>query len=75
MNPQLPVLALIAAAISLVPVRLLAQGAVPGAKPSAKLVSVAKPAKAAVPRLPDGHPDLGGFWSNNTAIPLPAGSF
>ena len=70
MKPQLPFLALITAAISLVPAQLLGQGAVPGANPSAKLVSSAKPATGAVPRLPDGHPDLGGFWSNNTAIPL-----
>ena len=68
MSPQLPALAVISVAISLVAVPLLAQG--PGVKPSEKLVSVAKPAKGAVPRLPDGHPDLGGFWSNNTAIPL-----
>jgi hypothetical protein len=68
MNPQLPVLAVISVAIPLVAVPLLAQG--PGAKPSEKIVSVAKPAKGGVTRLPDGHPDLGGFWSNNTAIPL-----
>lgn len=68
MSPQLPALAVISVSISLVAVPLLAQG--PGAKPSERLVSVAKPAKGAVPRLPDGHPDLGGFWSNNTAIPL-----
>lgn len=68
MNPQLPALAVIPVAISLVAVPLLAQG--PGAKPSENIVSVAKPAKGVVPRLPDGYTDLGGFWSNNTAIPL-----
>src|SRR5437016_1322657 len=70
MNPRLPSLAVISIAISLVPVRILAQAPVPSGNPTAKGASVAKATKWIVPRLPDGRPDLGGFWSNNTATPL-----
>ncbi len=69
-HPQLPALALISMVISLVPMRILAQGPVPGRNPSAKIVSDSKSTKRTISRLPDGHPDLGGFWSNNTVIPL-----
>ena len=37
---------------------------------SAQTPPVKKPAASAVPRLPDGHPDLTGYWSNNTATPF-----
>ncbi|MBZ5606372.1 MAG: hypothetical protein LAO79_29125, partial [Acidobacteriia bacterium] len=35
----------------------------------------AQPAKKAIPRTPDGHPDLQGIWTNATITPLerPAG--
>ena len=40
----------------------------------AALVSLApaqvSPRTWVVPRTPDGHPDLQGFWSNNSATPL-----
>ena len=70
MNPRLPSLAVISLAISLVPVRILAQAPVPSGNPAAKVASVAKATKWIVPRLPDGRPDFGGFWSNNTATPF-----
>ena len=56
-------------------VRILAQTPVPAGNPSAKIASAAKSAKSTVPRLPDGHPDLEGYWTNNTSTPLqrPAG--
>src|SRR5258708_3431600 len=70
MTPGLHSLAVISLAISLVPVRILAQAPVPSGNPAAKVASVAKATKWIVPRLPDGRPDLGGFWSNNTATPF-----
>src|SRR5260370_5252796 len=70
MIPRLPSLAVISLAISLVPVRILDKAPVPSGNPAAKVASVAKATKWIVPRLPDGRPDFGGFWSNNTATPF-----
>src|SRR5436189_4253477 len=40
---------------------------------SASMAAQAPPAKSSTwtaPRLPDGRPDLSGYWSNNTIAPL-----
>src|SRR5438128_565022 len=73
MNPRLSVLAI---ALCLVPIQIAAQAPAPNGNSAAKVVSVVKPTKWTVPRLPDGHPDLQGYWTNNTATPLqrPAGA-
>src|SRR6266446_1914534 len=58
MNSRLPALAVISLATFLSPAKIAAQ---------------APPAKSttwAAPRLPDGRPDLSGYWSNNTITPL-----
>ena len=65
-----PTLAVISAVISLGPVRILAQVPASGGNQATKIVSAAKSTKGTISRLPDGRPDLSGFWSNNTAIPL-----
>jgi hypothetical protein len=59
-------IAAISAAISLAPVSILAQA--PAAV--AKTAPGVKSTNSAIPRLPDGRPDIGGFWSNNTATPF-----
>ena len=41
-----------------------------GVASAAKSATAAKPAKYVPPRMPDGHPDLSGFWSSSTATPL-----
>jgi len=56
--------------VSSAPFRIAAQTSVPRANPPAKSASAAKSAGRTIPRLPDGRPDIGGFWSNNTATPL-----
>jgi len=47
---------------------LLAATGVPAAAQANKAVGVPKTYKA--PRTPDGQPDLQGFWTNNTYVPL-----
>ena len=76
LTPQLSTFTLISVTILLTPVRILAQAPVPTGNSAAKTASPAKSTKGTVPRLPDGHPDLQGFWTNNTATPLqrPAGA-
>ena len=69
MIPRLA-LVVISAAIFLAPVGTLGQTPVPSGKAAAKVVPAAKSASSTIPRLPDGRPDIGGFWSNNTATPL-----
>ena len=68
--PQLSTFTLISVTMFLTPVRILAQAPVPAGNPSAKIAPPAKSAKWTGPRLPDGHPDLQGYWTNNTATPL-----
>ncbi|PYS47628.1 MAG: hypothetical protein DMG13_27450 [Acidobacteria bacterium] len=58
MNSRLPALAVISFAVFLAPAPIAAQ-----APP-------AKPTTWTAPRLPDGRPDLSGYWSNNTLAPL-----
>src|SRR5712692_1403797 len=48
--------------VYLAPGFLIAQGPKAAAKPQAK--------KWTVPRTPDGQPDLQGFWTNSTYVPL-----
>ncbi|MBI3490238.1 MAG: hypothetical protein HY047_00315, partial [Acidobacteria bacterium] len=38
------------------------------AKPAAKAAAISR--SWTVPRLPDGHPDLQGVWTNNSVTPL-----
>src|SRR5205807_281419 len=47
---------------------LLIATAVPAAAQANKAVGAPKTYKA--PRTPDGQPDLQGFWTNNTYVPL-----
>ena len=42
----------------------------PAASEAAKPAAAAKPKTWTVPRLPDGHPDLQGVWTNATLTPL-----
>jgi len=70
MNPRFSTLTAIAVAILLAPVSILAQAPVPSGNQAAKPASVAGSAKWTVPRLPDGRPDIGGFWTNNTLTPF-----
>src|SRR5207244_10642330 len=58
MNSRLPALAVISLATFLSPAKIAAQA------PAAKSTTWT------APRLPDGRPDLGGYWSNNTLTPL-----
>src|SRR2546425_12631663 len=58
MNSRLPALAVISLATFLSPAKIAAQA------PAAKSTTWT------APRLPDGRPDLGGYWSNNTLAPL-----
>lgn len=76
LTPRLSTFTLISVTIFLTAVRILAQAPVPTGNPAAKIASPAQSTKLTVPRLPDGHPDLQGFWTNNTATPLqrPAGA-
>jgi len=73
--PRLSTFTLVSATIFLTAVRILAQAPVPTGNPAAKIASPAQSTKRAVPRLPDGRPDLQGYWTNNTSTPLqrPAG--
>ena len=75
-TPRLSTFTLIAATIFLAPVQMPAQAPVTTGKPAAKTASPAKSAKGTLLRLPDGRPDLEGFWTNNTSTPLqrPAGA-
>lgn len=59
----------LAVLVLLVPFEIAAQA--PGAKgnPAGK-ISAAKSTTWTPPRLPDGRPDLSGFWSNNTVTPF-----
>ena len=52
----------LAIAISWAPIQVCAQAPARNAN--------SKAATWKVPRLPDGHPDLEGYWTNNTATPL-----
>jgi len=53
-------------AIFLLPLRIPAQAPASAAKRGV----VAKPKAWTVPRLPDGKPELAGFWTNSTQTPL-----
>ena len=70
MNPRLSAFAGISLAISLAPIRIAAQTPVPRGNPAVKSASGVKSTSSTIPRLPGGRPDIGGFWSNNTATPL-----
>src|SRR5579862_8840561 len=59
--------ALVTAAAFLVSAPAFAQAVSPASKP-ASAVKTEKAAK--IPRTPDGHPDLQGFWENVTLTPL-----
>ena len=62
-----PRLVLFVAFASLVSLGAIAQTHAPAAKPAA----TSAPAKtAASPRMPDGHPDFTGIWTNVTITPL-----
>jgi hypothetical protein len=69
MNSRLRCLAVVLAAILILSIQLAAQ--IPAAKgnPTTKGPPDAK-STTSIPRLPDGKPDLGGYWSNNTVTPL-----
>src|SRR3989449_8167123 len=52
-------------------VSLMVQMLIPAIPPGAQTNKPAGPAKAyKAPRTPDGQPDLQGFWTNNTYVPL-----
>ena len=70
MNSRLPALAVTLTAILLSPVQIAAQAPASKRNLPARGATVSKSSMWTVPRLPDGRPDLGGFWSNNTVIPL-----
>ena len=70
MNSQLSALAAISVAIFIAPVQIAAQTPSSKGSPVAKGAPVAKSSTWTPPRLPDGRPDLGGYWSNNTVAPL-----
>ncbi len=70
MSSELVTLTVISAAIFLSPVQMEAQAPASEANPAAKEATVTKAKSATVPHLPDGRPDLGGYWSNNTVAPL-----
>jgi len=66
-----PRLCALTVAIILAPIQIAAQPPAPKGNAAVKVASAAKPTtKWTVPRMPDGHPDFGGFWSNNTATPF-----
>lgn len=67
---------ILAAAISSVPIQIAAQSPVANGNAASKAASASKSARWTAPRLPDGHPDLGRYWSNHTSTPLqrPAGA-
>jgi hypothetical protein len=72
MNPRLSVLAINLVAICLAPVQIRAQ-APRSSSPSASAAKTASDAKAGKwtpPRLPDGKPDLGGFWTSTSLTGL-----
>ena len=75
LTPPLSTFTLISVTMFLTPLEILAQVPIPVGKPSAQVASVAKSSKWTKPRLPDGRPDLEGYWTNNTSTPLqrPAG--
>src|ERR1700676_3252158 len=70
MSLRLSTLAVISLVIPFAPLRVAAQTPVPRANAAVKSAPAAKSAGSTIPRLPDGRPDIGGFWSNNTATPL-----
>ena len=42
----------------------------PAQKPAAKPATASKAKSSAIPRTPDGHPDLQGVWTNATITPM-----
>ena len=46
------------------------QSAAPAASPKAAPASAAAGKAYKAPRTPDGQPDLQGFWTNSTYVPL-----
>jgi hypothetical protein len=69
-NFELVTLTVISAAIFLSPIQMAAQTPDSQANPAARGTLVTKARSATIPHLPDGRPDLGGYWSNNTVAPL-----
>jgi hypothetical protein len=64
---------LLAFAVAIVlPANVMGQGpAASASKPAAAAAKTAAPAKAYTPpRTPDGQPDIQGFWTNSTYVPL-----
>src|SRR4051794_29690300 len=61
-----------AIAVSAFAARVVAGQAAPGAKPLPSPPAKAAPAakKWTLPRTPDGQPDLQGYWTNSTYVPL-----
>ena len=70
MNSRLCAFVLISIGVFLVPQQIAAQAPAAKGNPPAKSTSLATSTTSTVPRLPDGRPDISGFWSNNTATPL-----
>ena len=70
MSLRLSTFAVVSLVISVAPLRVAGQNPVPRTNPAAKSAPTAKSTGSTIPRLPDGRPDIGGFWSNNTATPL-----
>ena len=68
LNSRLLALAIVSLAVFLAPARMAAQA--PASNASTKAKPVAKPAKWMVPRLPDGRPELAGYWNTHTSTPL-----
>jgi len=68
--------AVLAAGVSLIPLRLPAQAPTPAPARAPARPAAAKPAPPrvargwTVPRTPDGKPDLQGLWTNATVTPL-----